>query len=219
MSAFQKLISFSKEELIGLLKEHKSKVALLRTIGINPKHSKCVRYLVKFVKDNNVDITHHGQTRGLHNLFTKEQIQQFANDSLCWTDLIHKLGRRFYGNMISPVKRLVKYYDINTSHFNASLAAARNRKILNNISKPNEEVFIEHSTLHRASIKRRIINGNLISYKCRDCNNIGTWNDKEIILELEHINGINNDHRLENLCFLCPNCHSQTATYGNKIRA
>ena len=31
-----------------------------------------------------------------------------------------------------------------------------------------------------------------------------------------HINGINNDHRLENLRFLCPNCHSQTSTYAGK---
>jgi hypothetical protein len=33
---------------------------------------------------------------------------------------------------------------------------------------------------------------------------------------LEHVNGINNDHSLENLCFLCPNCHSQTSTYCGK---
>lgn len=40
--------------------------------------------------------------------------------------------------------------------------------------------------------------------------------NKKITLQLDHINGINNDNRVENLRFLCPNCHSQTSTYTGK---
>jgi len=36
------------------------------------------------------------------------------------------------------------------------------------------------------------------------------------VLVLDHINGVNNDNRLENLRFLCPNCNSQTATFAGK---
>jgi 5-methylcytosine-specific restriction endonuclease McrA len=39
---------------------------------------------------------------------------------------------------------------------------------------------------------------------------------KELVLELDHINGNNRDHRPNNLRFLCPNCHSQTPTWGNR---
>ena len=35
-------------------------------------------------------------------------------------------------------------------------------------------------------------------------------------LQLDHINGINNDHRLENLRWLCPNCHAITDTFAGK---
>lgn len=40
-----------------------------------------------------------------------------------------------------------------------------------------------------------------------------TWNGKPLILTLDHRNGISNDHRLENLRWLCPNCNSQTETF------
>ncbi len=42
------------------------------------------------------------------------------------------------------------------------------------------------------------------------------WNNKEIVLQLEHINGVNNDNRPQNLCFLCPSCHSQTSTFTGR---
>lgn len=48
------------------------------------------------------------------------------------------------------------------------------------------------------------------------CGNIGEWQGQKLVLQLDHINGKNNDHRIENLRFLCPNCHSITETYAGK---
>lgn len=76
-----------------------------------------------------------------------------------------------------------------------------------------EESFIENSQTQRKVIKDYIINHNLIPYECSICKNDGNWNGSVMTLHLDHINGVNNDHRLENLRFLCPNCHSQTDTY------
>lgn len=81
--------------------------------------------------------------------------------------------------------------------------------------KDNKEVFIEHSSTSRNVARRKIIADNLIEYKCSCCG-ISEWNGKPLSLELDHINGINDDHRLNNLRFLCPNCHSQTETYGSR---
>jgi len=56
----------------------------------------------------------------------------------------------------------------------------------------------------------------MLDYKCNYCGNDGEYNGKPLSLHLDHINGINDDNRLDNLRFLCPNCHSQTETYGGK---
>jgi len=43
-----------------------------------------------------------------------------------------------------------------------------------------------------------------------------TWNSKELVLQVDHINGDKFDCRAENLRFICPNCHSQTSNWGIK---
>jgi hypothetical protein len=49
---------------------------------------------------------------------------------------------------------------------------------------------------------------------CSVCYTPSTWNDRPLVLQLDHINGVNTDNRSTNVRLLCPNCHSQTETYG-----
>ena len=79
-----------------------------------------------------------------------------------------------------------------------------------------EESFIENSPTTRAVIRKYIIRHNLIPYICEKCGNDGKWQGTVLALQLDHRNGVNNDHRLENLRWLCPNCHSQTDTFTGK---
>jgi Zn finger protein HypA/HybF involved in hydrogenase expression len=84
---------------------------------------------------------------------------------------------------------------------------------------PNSKIFVENSDLYRKDVRKRILEESLIPYKCELCGNIGEWMGHTIPLELDHRNGINNDNRLENLRFLCPNCHASTPTYSEKNNA
>jgi hypothetical protein len=51
---------------------------------------------------------------------------------------------------------------------------------------------------------------------CSECGQLPTWNDKPLVLQLDHKNGDKFDDREENLRFLCPNCHSQTPTFAGR---
>lgn len=80
-------------------------------------------------------------------------------------------------------------------------------------SKPRIINLEDYSS--RCGARRNIIKYGLLPYECSECG-ISEWNDKKLALHLDHINGKSGDHRLENLRFLCPNCHSQTDTYTGK---
>ena len=82
----------------------------------------------------------------------------------------------------------------------------------------DENVFIKDSTYARGLIKKRILEQKLIPYSCQICENDGHWMGKPMVLILDHINGVNNDNRLENLRFVCSNCDSQLDTYKSKNR-
>ena len=82
-----------------------------------------------------------------------------------------------------------------------------------------DKILCENSPHTRAVIRRFVLKNNLIPYKCSCCGNEGEWLDKPLSLQLDHINGNCSDHRLENLRWLCPNCHVQTSTHRSKNEA
>lgn len=70
----------------------------------------------------------------------------------------------------------------------------------------------------RSNIKTRLFITGQKQNICESCGINGEWLGKPITLELHHINGVNNDNKIENLQLLCPNCHSQTDNFRNKKR-
>lgn len=54
-------------------------------------------------------------------------------------------------------------------------------------------------------------------YVCEICK-LTEWNDQPITLQVDHINGNWQNNEEDNLRLLCPNCHSQTPTFGAKNR-
>ena len=68
---------------------------------------------------------------------------------------------------------------------------------------------------NRTHLKKRLLEAGLKTNRCERCN-LEEWRGEPIVIALHHLNGDGNDNRLENLVFLCPNCHSQTANYSGR---
>lgn len=68
-------------------------------------------------------------------------------------------------------------------------------------------------------LKKRLIAEGVKKNVCETCG-LSSWKGKQLNLELHHVDGIRQNHKLSNLKLLCPNCHSQTDTFrakNNKI--
>jgi len=76
-----------------------------------------------------------------------------------------------------------------------------------------EEIFCSNSEVSTQLVKKRIILDRIFPYQCSQCGNMGSWEEKPLVLRLDHINGDSRNNNIENLRFLCPNCDSQTSTY------
>lgn len=149
----------------------------------------------------------------------KEEFLQKLNESVSIKDFFRKINFPDIGDNRDTFFKIIKEYG-----FDKELEELRKRTkifLKNNLNKANkkfsdEETFCENSNIGRANLKEKIIKRKLIPYKCASCGIINEYNGKPISLQLHHINGVYNDNRLENLVFLCPNCHSQTENYSGK---
>jgi ribosomal protein S27AE len=65
-------------------------------------------------------------------------------------------------------------------------------------------------------LKTRIYKLGLKKRECELCGQGEIWKGKKMSLILDHINGIWNDNRLENLRIVCPNCNATLETHCGK---
>ena len=148
-----------------------------------------------------------------------EKLPEAVKRSTCWAEVCRYLGRPAGGSSQATLIRWSKKLNLDTSHFQSDEERLRGLRTASKKKRiPNDQMFIEQSLVPRNLVRNRIIKDNLLEYKCSMCDNVGEWLGQKMSLQIDHVNGVSNDHRLQNLRWLCPNCHSITPTYAGKNR-
>lgn len=140
--------------------------------------------------------------------YTKELLEPFVIRNTSLRGVIKDLGLSHSNGSSQVISNAIRRNNLDTNHFC--------RDIKTTLKYKNEEIFINNSKANRSTVRKRIIEQQLIEYKCQNCGCNNQWMGKTMPLILDHINGINNDNRLENLRFLCSNCDSIQDTYKAK---
>lgn len=142
--------------------------------------------------------------------FSEAGLRAAVSQAVCWSDALRSLGYEPKGHNYRTLKRYVAKWGIPTDHFDPHVGRKRAglaRKI------PLEEVLVEHSSYPRGKLKRRLLEAGLKTNACELCGQGEFWQGKRMSLVLDHINGVANDNRLENLRFVCANCAATLDTH------
>lgn len=145
-------------------------------------------------------------------LVSDEEFIEIVAQANTYSDCLRALGLGTRGGSSTDIlKRRISELKCNISHFgtNTTKRSYQSKYDL-------DDILIENSGYANiSSLKNRLVKEGRLEYKCAKCG-ISEWQGQPLSLHLDHKNGKNNDHRIENLRFLCPNCHSQTDTYAGK---
>lgn len=137
---------------------------------------------------------------------TYEQVAEALLISSSLRQLTHNLGYKISGGNCATVKKLLQEYDLPIP-----TGAGKGQ------TQTLESILVANSTYTKSNyLKTRLVNADIIKDECILCGTGPEWLGLPLTLQLDHINGDNRDNRLENLRVLCPNCHSQTATWGGR---
>ena len=138
---------------------------------------------------------------------TKEEIIKACNEELTMAKAAARVGLHF-----NTFKRYAVKYGV----YQPNPAGKGITKKHNGNKIPTDEILAgKHPQYQTNKLRLRLIKEGIKDEKCEICG-IEDWQGERLAFELDHIDGNSNNHLLENLRVVCPNCHSQTETYRAK---
>lgn len=131
------------------------------------------------------------------------------------SDVLRYFGFSPYGGAHNTMTKRLKRENIDMTRIHAN-RYSHLRKHVKGTIPPIEELLVDDGRRCVRRLKERLIQEGIFEERCAKCGVGIAWMNSPLVLHLEHKNGKHSDNRLENLEILCPNCHSQTPTYGTR---
>ena len=136
-----------------------------------------------------------------------KEVKKAVASSKTGSEALRKLGRRTRGSSSTHFFKYLRKHVIDFSHFTR-------RGSSNPTKKKHWSHFLVKDKLVTTKVLRRAMIESGIKHECNECGLGDEWNGRSLVLQIEHKDGDHRNNDPSNVTFLCPNCHSQTETYG-----
>ena len=144
--------------------------------------------------------------------YTERQLAKAVKNSSSLAQTLNKLGVAPYGGNYEVLRKAIKYFHLDISHFTGQLW---NKGKTFGTKQPIEKYLNNELQIQSFKLKNKLLSQGFLVRKCSSCKKT-RWLNQPIPLELDHVNGDRYDNQLSNLRLLCPNCHALTPTYRGK---
>lgn len=151
--------------------------------------------------------------------YTFEVVSSAVKDSVSYMQVLSKLGLRCTGSGNSRVREMVRVLGIDTSHFLGGRTNSGPGRKGGNTKLPWEVILVRDrfgdGRKEKTDQLRRAMKESGIKEICRECGLGPVWRQRKLSLQIDHVDGDCINNTPSNVRFLCPNCHSQTPTFGS----
>lgn len=148
--------------------------------------------------------------------WTDAQMIKAVSNNISIRGVLRELGLLCSGGNYMTVHAAVKRLELDTLHWKGQghgLSPGTYKRAL------LKDILVANSTYANSGyLKARLLKAGLLENACYICGQQPIWKKRKLVMVIDHINGKNRDHRIENLRLLCPNCNSQQATFAGRNR-
>lgn len=224
-----------KEKIIEMIKQKTKKKDIILFLfeyckdlnEINIKW-KLLSKLNTFIEENNLEEYYQNLSKVY--VFEKEKLEEVCEKSDSYVEAIEMYWYQYNINSKSHFKKAIVRYWIDISHFRSvqiywnqdfiqikqKLKLKKKTNVYNNKINSLIQTFCVWSKKLNSTVRHLIKKYWLLENKCQKCWLSWTYNWKDIVLQIDHIDWDDHNHSLSNLRYLCPNCHSQTETFCHR---
>ncbi|MFE3180852.1 HNH endonuclease signature motif containing protein [Streptomyces violascens] len=203
---------YTRERLAEAAASSRTLSEALTKLGVDPQGGSR-RYIRERMRKLGIDASHF-EREGAR--WTRDVLEPVVAVSTSVCEVLRRLGIEVVGGHHTNITRRIKAYGIDTSHFRPPSRSGETRQ------RSPEALLVEQEPAKARRIPsdrlKRAMASLGITERCAMCGTEPTWRGYPLPLEVDHVDGDWRNNRIENLQFLCPNCHSTTDSYRGRGR-
>ena len=178
-----------------------------------PRTPRIRRTMGQRLRRSGID-TSHWERSGSYR-YSHDEILNAVEASTSYAGTLRLLGVPVTGGQHAHLARRIRQEGIDTAHF-VGQAHYRGRRAPRKDPAVVLVLAPAGSGRPRTQVLRRALLSSGVAHRCAICGCGPEWRGQPLVLEIDHIDGSWLDNRIDNVRFLCPNCHAQTPNHSRR---